>query len=108
MLVAISGTIVAPCNRIRTYLYHTERGGRTGEGLPQAMVSTGRLRIRTRPDKGIYIICSLDLEIPANSTATFIAPFNVSNCVLDGNNVEISAGSILLESGKHTLSLPAE
>lgn len=42
---------------------------------------------------------SLDLEIPANSTATFIAPFNVSNCVLDGNNVEISAGSILLESG---------
>lgn len=51
---------------------------------------------------------SLDLEIPANSTATFIAPFNVSNCVLDGNNVEISAGSILLESGKHTLSLPAE
>ncbi|UVO67611.1 hypothetical protein NXX66_16170 [Parabacteroides distasonis] len=51
---------------------------------------------------------SLDLEIPANSTATFIAPFNVSNCVLDGNNVEISLGSILLESGKHTLSLPAE
>lgn len=51
---------------------------------------------------------SLDLEIPANSMATFIAPFNVSNCVLDGNNVEISAGSILLESGKHTLSLPAE
>ena len=70
MLVAISGTIVAPRNRIRTYLYHTERGSRTGEGLPQAMVSTGRLRIRTRPDKGIYIIREMNLLDGSGRTGT--------------------------------------
>ena len=56
VFIAVTGTIVATGDRIRTELYHTERRSSSRKGFAQAMINTGCTHTGARADERIHII----------------------------------------------------
>ena len=59
MFIAVAGTIVSTGDCLRTYLYHTVGSRGTRESLPEPMISSCCLGVRTGSDKRVHPMCKI-------------------------------------------------